>query len=173
MFGATTCHVIHRVTQGANVYHSVFTTFIFSNYYVIWINMIQTKRALVITAIAVVAVMAGTISAISFSTTVHGQATVNNCTANGPNKGSLCSNYVNTPSANPAGPNTNTQNPSHNTGQQGSAQLGGGAVVQPKTQLSSLPACQSGLISCGNEVFGGVSTPSGNTNSHSHNATSP
>jgi len=37
--------------------------------------MIKTKKGLVITAIAVVAVMAGIVSAINFSTPVHGQAT--------------------------------------------------------------------------------------------------
>ena len=119
--------------------------------------MIQTKRALVITAIAVVAVMAGIVSAISFSTPVHGQATVGKGgTCGGPNKG--CAIVITTPSANPAGPNTNVI--THNTG---TAPQGPGASVISKS---------CGTSSGGNECTGGVFTPSGNENVHFHNATS-
>ena len=55
MFSATTCHSIRRVRRCAQVYHSVFKTFIFSHYYVVWTNMIQIKSiAMLMIAIAIV-----------------------------------------------------------------------------------------------------------------------
>ena len=36
----------HRVTHRPTVYHSVFTTFISTHYYIIWIDMIQTNKTL-------------------------------------------------------------------------------------------------------------------------------
>ena len=65
MFGATECHEIRRVTQGAKVYANVFNTFINTHYYLQWINMIETKTktiAMLMIAIATVGVTAMTMS---------------------------------------------------------------------------------------------------------------
>ena len=105
--------------------------------------MIKTKKALVITAIAVVAVMAGIVCAISFSTPVHGQATqvqppwAGTCT--GPDK-QCFDKGVSTPSG--VG---NTQSEVHTSP---SAQLGGGASVIPKTCGPTTTG-----TSCGGVVF--------------------
>ena len=97
---------------------------------------------------------AGIVSAIGFSTPVHGQAThAQGGTCTGPDK--VCSKVVTTPSG-----NTNVLSQSHTSP---SAQLGGGATVIPK--FCVVQPTQS----CG----GGVNTPNGNVNTHGENRTSP
>jgi len=93
--------------------------------------MIKTKKGLVITAIAVVAVMVGIVSAINFSTPVHGQATHaqdGTCPRPGGCGSTVNPSMPKAPPPHPVftyNPYGNTHGEFHTTGQQGSAQLGG------------------------------------------------